>query len=128
VTDRAAGTARVEGARELRRALKQAGEDLEDLKDANQAAAKIVLAEADRGVPRKSGALARSGRTNRAAGKANVLYGNARVPYAPPIHWGWAAHGIEPNPWVSRAALASQPEWLGEYSKAVQRVLDKIPS
>lgn len=126
MTDRAAGTVRVEGARELRRALKQAGEDLDDLKDANQAAGKIVLEEAEPRTPRRTGRLATTGRVNRAAGKANVSYGNAKVPYAGPIHWGWPARHIAAQPWVLEAAEASQPKWVQAYSDAVQKVLDKV--
>lgn len=126
MTDRAAGAVRVEGARELRRALKAAGDDLGDLKDANQAAAKIVLGEAAPHTPRRSGALAATGRVNRAAGKANVIYGNAKVPYGPPIHWGWPARNIKAQPWVTEAADASQPQWLQAYNDAVQKVLDKV--
>jgi hypothetical protein len=126
VTDRAAGTVRVEGTRELRRALKQAGDDLDDLKDANQAAGKIVLEEAEPRTPRRTGRLAATGRVNRAAGKANVSYGSAKVPYAGPIHWGWPARHIAAQPWVLEAAEASQPKWVQAYSDAVQKVLDKV--
>jgi hypothetical protein len=124
VTDE--GTIRVEGARELRRALKAAGDDLADLKDANQAAAGIVLAEAGTRVPRRSGDLARTGRVNRAAAKANVLYGSAQIPYAAPIHWGWPARNIKAQPWVTDAATASQPAWLQAYADAVQQVVKKL--
>lgn len=119
------GSIRVEGLRELRRGLKVAGDDLEDLKDANQEASWIVLRAADRIVPRRSGELALTGRTNRAAAKANVLYGSAKVPYAGPTHWGWPARNIKAQPWVTEAAEQSRPEWLQAYTDAVQGVIDK---
>lgn len=116
----------VDGLRQLVRTLKAAEEDLDDLKAANQRASSIVLDAARPTTPRRTGALAASGRVNKATGKANVLFGNARVPYAPPIHWGFPARHIAANPWVMAAAQQSQSSWLAAYEADLQRVLDSV--
>jgi hypothetical protein len=85
---------KVVGLGALIRSLKQAERDMEDLKDANAEAARIVLDEARRRAPRRSGRLAASGRTNRAAKKASVMFGRASVPYAGVIEYGWPAHHL----------------------------------
>lgn len=117
---------RVDGLPRLRRALKELGDDLGDLKDANAKAAQIVAAEASQRAPHRSGALAGSGRGNRAAGRATVTFGGARVPYAAPIHYGWAEHGITAHPFVFDAAQATEPEWLDAYSDDIDAQLAKV--
>ena len=117
---------RVEGLGALVRELKRAGESIDDLKEANQAAGRIVLDAAEARVPRRTGRLAASGRVNRAAKKAEVRFGSARVPYAAPIHWGWAKRHIKPHPFVTDAAEATQPAWLAEYERELQKVLNKV--
>jgi len=116
----------VEGLAALIKALRQAEAGLDDLKNANQAAGTIVLGEARPAAPTRSGRLAASGRANRAAGRANVLFGSARVPYANPIHWGWPARGIAADPFVTTAAAATEDRWLGAYERDVQSILDAV--
>lgn len=117
---------RVEGLGRLRRDLRRLGGDVDDLKDANAAAARLVAAEAARRAPRVSGKLAGTLRGNRAAGKATVAAGRASVPYAGPIHWGWAARGIEANPFVVDAAQATESTWLPLYDANLQDLTDRI--
>lgn len=117
---------RVEGARELRRTLTRAGGDLEDLKDANARASQMVAQWAAVTAPRRTGALGGSVRPNRAAGRASIAAGNAGVPYAGPIHWGWPARRIGAQPWIAEAAAATQPSWLPVYEDDIQNVLDKV--
>jgi hypothetical protein len=112
---------RIVGARELTAAMRAAGEDLNDIKAANIEAASIVLAAAD--PPRRSGRLAASGRAGRARARARVTYS---VPYAQPIHWGWPRRGIAANPWLSRAAQATEPTWTATYLDAVNQIIDRV--
>jgi hypothetical protein len=117
---------RVVGAAQLRRALKRAGADLADMKAANEAVARTVAhAAADR-APRRSGRLASSIRGNRAVSTAVVRAGSARVPYAGPIHWGWHRRNIKANPWISKAAQATEPVWVAEYKSAVDQIIHRI--
>ena len=120
------GTIRVEGARQLRRTLKRAGDNLDDLKDAHAAAGAIVVGAARVSGPRRSGALVGTLRASRAAASATIRAGSASVPYAGVIHWGWTGHHIRAQPWVSAAAQATEPAWTAAYASAVDRVLATV--
>lgn len=120
-------TVRADGLRQLQRDLRELGDDLSDLKDANARVAELVSAEASRRAPKgPTGRLAASVRGNRAAGRATVQAGRASVPYAGPIHYGWPAHGIAAQPFVTDAAQALESEWTAEYLDAVEAELDKL--
>jgi hypothetical protein len=116
---------KVDGLPRLRRALREAGESMADLKQANAATAALVASTAAARAPRRSGRLAASVRGNRAAGKASVLAGGAAVPYAGPIHWGWPARGIAAQPFASEAATSTESSWLPLYAAELQRIADK---
>ena len=111
----------VRGARDLTRAMCDAGVDLKDLNQANQRVAEIVLSAAN--PPRRTGRLASSGRAGRARSRARVTYS---APYAAPIHWGWPRRHIEANPWLSRAAQVSEPVWQAAYLAAVNQIVDQV--
>lgn len=120
-------TVRVDGLRRLGRDLRKIGpQALENLKRANAAAASTVAAAASARAPRRSGALAGSLRGNAAAGRATVSAGGARLPYAGPIHYGWPAHKIEPQPFIIDAAQATEPVWLPMYAADVDKALDVV--
>jgi hypothetical protein len=117
---------RVQGLPKLRRELKAFQGDVEDLKAANAAVSSLVASAASARAPRRSGALAASVRGNRAAGRASVMAGGARTPYAGPIHYGWPARGIEGNAFVVDAAQATEGTWLPKYVQDVQKAADKV--
>ena len=120
-------TFRVEGLAKLQRELKQAGEDTQDLKTAGKTAARIVMAEAKRTAPVRTGALKRSIRTSVTKKNVGILGGKAVVvPYAQPIHWGWPKRGIRENPWISRAARVTQPQWLPGYIEEINKATAKV--
>jgi hypothetical protein len=114
---------RVENGRELRAALKRAGIELQDLKDANTAVAEVVVAGSRQRAPRRTGRLAAGERAARAVARASVL---DSVPYAAPIHWGWRARGIAAQPWVSEYAQESEPLWLGIITKALDELVEQV--
>lgn len=117
---------KVEGARELRRQLRDAGDDLEDLKAANAQAAKIAAAAGASRAPVRSGALERSVRSSGTKTAGIVRAGRKSVPYANPIHWGWFKRHIKPHPFLSYGAQESQPQWIKVYELSLDRILDKI--
>lgn len=119
-------TIRVRGLGRLRRDLRKLGDDLGDLKDANAGAAALVATEAARRAPKRTGRLAASVRGNRAAGKATVAAGGARLAYAGPIHYGWPAHRITAAPFVTDAATATEPLWLPLYGAALDQLVDRV--
>lgn len=115
----------IAGLPRLRKALREAGESLDDLKDSNAAVASLVAGVAAARAPRRTGRLAASVRGNRAVGRAQVIAGGAALPYAGPIHWGWPARGIEAQPFASSAAVDTEPTWLSIYAAELQRIADK---
>jgi hypothetical protein len=119
-------TFQVAGLAELARTMKRAGVDITELKEANTRAAQIV---ADRGstlAPKRTGRLAGNIRPAKQVAKARIMAGSASVPYAGPIHWGWASRNIEANPFLSNAAVETQDEWLAAYLDDIQNALDKV--
>ena len=117
-------TVKVEGAARLRRTMRQAGLDLEDLKAAHARAVKI--AEGAVQAPRRSGRLAGTVRSAGTKTAGILRAGRASVPYAGPIHWGWKARGITAQPFLSDAAQRSEPRWLPVYTEAVDAALDQV--
>jgi len=116
----------VEGARELRRTLKAAGDDLKDLQATNAEVARLVAARAMSDAPRVSGRLAGSVRGNSAKANASVKAGGASVPYAGPIHWGWPKRNISPRPFVVDAAHATEPTWTDYYLRQIDQILSRV--
>lgn len=112
------------GARELRRTMKSAGDNLGRLKAAHDQAAATVVGRQQ--APRRTGALAATVRGSGTNTAAVVRAGYARVPYAAPIHWGWAGHNIEPQPWISTAAQDTEGVWFPIYQRAVQVIVDQV--
>lgn len=116
----------IEGARELRRQLRKASGDLGDLRNLHAEVGRIVEPVAKGKVPVRSGALRASLRSSGTTTAAIVRAGYARVPYARPIHWGWPARNIRPNPFAWDAIKATQPRWMLAYKRAVDGVLSRI--
>lgn len=116
----------VPGLRRLGRDLRRLGEDTADLKEASKAASELVARHAARRVRSRTGRLAATARGSRAAGRATVVFGGARVPYAAVHHYGWAARGIAPNEYAWTAAVDTRPEWLALYQSGVEEALSKL--
>lgn len=132
----------IEGLTKLRSEMRQLGIDSEDLKEAGKKAGKIVLREARRRAPVRTGALKNSLRVSATKRAVGMLGGKATVPYAAPIHWGWPAgsftyahrwtfrgnpsKGIAGNDFLSRAAWSTEMEWLPMYLKAVDEAIEKV--
>lgn len=117
----------VEGGRQLRRTLKEAGDDLGDLRDVHRRAAGIAAERVKARAPEVSGRLKA---TIRAAGTKTAgivrVGNNTRVRYAGPIHWGWYRRHIQPNPFASTGAQESEPVWLPLYVAYVDETLNHI--
>jgi hypothetical protein len=98
---------RVEGLRDLNRALRQFGDERlpKQVKAAARDAADIVAREASRRVPHRSGRLAASIRAGGQARGAVVRAGGARVPYAGWIEFG-GTHRVRGRGRASRPYVA----------------------
>lgn len=81
----------IEGLKEFKRALAKLGDvAVQDGKDMNAEAAQIVERRAEQVVPRRTGRLQQSIRSTGTKRDGIVRAGRASVPYAGPIHYGWA--------------------------------------
>ena len=114
---------KIEGAKQLQRALRQVDGGTASLKDAHLAGAKIVEREAVRLAPRRSGVLAGSLRSSGQARQGVVRAGRASVPYAGVIHFGWAKRNIAPQPYLYDAVDSRRQEVLDAYGKQVNEVI-----
>jgi hypothetical protein len=115
----------VEGADELRRALKEAGDQSKDLNKANKAAGEVVVVEARTIVPVLSGALSRSIKASAGKTKASVKAGGS-LAYGAVIHFGWPAHGIEPQPFLYDALDARRGEVVKVYEERMAEIVARI--
>lgn len=117
----------VVGLKELVKDLKDAEPELlEEIKAANKEAADAVADGARFTVPRKTGKLRDSIRASGTARAGIVRAGKAKVPYAGPIHFGWPAHNIKPQPFFYEALDKRIGEVLEAYETRIKRVLDAI--
>lgn len=116
----------VRGARELRRTMRKAGADMQDLKDVHREAGAIVDNRAGGNAPRRTGRLVSSERVGATQTASIIRAGYKRTPYAGPIHWGWPARHITAQPWITEAAQATEPLWIARFERGIERILDKI--
>lgn len=121
-------TIEVKGARELRAAIRRAesSELVAELKTANLEAADVVAYEAQTIVPVRTGRTLESIRASGTQAAGIVRAGRSSLPGVGPLHFGWAAHNIEPNPFLYRAADARVDEVVDKYQEAVDRIADRI--
>lgn len=124
------GTARtgveVEGARELRRAMARMDASLDDLKATHRQVAELVEARAEDIAPVLTGTLRDSTRVSVRKTGASVLAGRSRIPYAGVIHFGWPAHGIEPQPFLYDALDDRREAVADAYSERVAALVRRL--
>jgi hypothetical protein len=115
----------VTGGRELRRRLRTIEGGLDRLKDAHREVARTVLSGARPSAPVRTGRLAGSGRASGTNTMSIIRYGGARIPYGGPIHYGWPARHIAPQPWLLNEAQRSEPLWLARYNEHVRQLVEE---
>lgn len=116
----------IEGGKQFRAAATAAGKDaVDDLKAANKSAAEVVKTAALPIVPVMTGALKNSVRTSGTKTAGVVRAASARIPWGPPIHWGWAARNIAPRPFLYEALDSRRDEVMATYVKQVDEVIRK---
>lgn len=116
--------AQVLGLRETVRSLERMGVSTEDLKGAFGRISDNVIRKAEARVPRgETGALAASIRPAKAKNKAVVRAGGAKVRYAGPIHWGWDAHNIRPQPFLAGPADDYAPDALAQITAELSALI-----
>ena len=123
------GKQEIEGLRQLQRALNKLDDDTKmAMKPTHQAAAEIVATDAARKAPRRSGRLSRSVKASavKTGGRVRVGYGGgAPSLYAGPIHFGWPARRIRPQPFVYDALDPNRPAVLRLYEERMTELVKR---
>lgn len=117
---------RVEGVSRLVRTMRAAEVDVDELKEVTAAAGVLAAASIRPLVPVLTGRLVGSLRPNRAARKSTVAVGRASLPYGPPVHWGWPAHGIEPHEFGPEGLKRAEPAITRLYLEGIEQILDRV--
>jgi hypothetical protein len=115
----------IEGVDETARSLDTIADKLDGPVGAWGAVEAVVLSRAQALAPKRSGRLAASGRKSGTPAQAAVSFGGAQVPYANPIHWGWPAHRIKAQPFLSRAVDQTEPAWRGLYESRMATMIER---
>lgn len=115
----------VDGARELRRALRQVEDGVSDLKTVHASTARIVEQRAEQLTPVRSGLLRSTVRSTGQASGGVIRAGYARVPYAGPIHFGWRARNIRPQPFLYDALDERRTQVFDAYRKQVDALIER---
>jgi hypothetical protein len=118
---------RVEGLGKVIRRIKAIEPDLVDeLKAANRTIADDVTVTARTLAPKRSGRLAGSVRPGATARTGIVRAGSRSVPWAGPIHFGWARRNIEPDPFLYDALDERRDEVEERYLAAINTIADRM--
>jgi phage gpG-like protein len=122
----ATATVILEGTNNLARTLRIAGRKMADMEDENRNTASVIMRDALGRVPRKSGALAGSIRPEATKGEAITYAGSYSVPYAGPINYGWPAHNISAQPFLTTALTDTEPVWLRDYERSIKEACNLV--
>jgi len=114
------------GLREFQRALRQIDPDLrKELREVQKEAAQIVAVTAAARAPRRTGRLAGSIRATATQKAGSVRAGGARLPYAGPIHFGWRARNIRPQPFIYDALDARREQVVRKFESGIESLFRK---
>lgn len=116
---------KTEGLRAASRALSKAGDYAEDQRQLMYSIGLIVVHEAKRIAPVRSGLLRDSIRAGKGKTKAVVRAGFRRVPYAPVVHYGWPDRNIPAQPYMDQALATTRNEVMARYDQGMQALLFK---
>ena len=109
--------ASVTGADRLASTMRSAGRQIGNLSDANRKAAEVIAQASRAPAPKLTGALASA---TRGIGARTTVGVQNPLPYFGPIHYGWPAHNIEPQPFVDEGMAISERQWMELYEKATE--------
>jgi hypothetical protein len=112
----------LEGDETLRRTLGAAEDDLRDMDQSENG--RIVEQRAQANAPKRSGTL-RGSIYVRDMGKGAVAVKSDLI-YAPVIHYGWAAHNISPQPFLTTALADSTQLVEANSQRQANRALSKV--
>ncbi|RZU61448.1 hypothetical protein [Zhihengliuella halotolerans] len=114
--------------RQLRRALKEAGEGLDDLRDLNKEAGSIVaraLPDNTPVGPDEGGHLFNTIRLSATPVRARISAGDKSKPYAGVLHWGSPHTSQRSQPWMHTTAKVLEPKWTAVYWDRLEQIIAK---
>lgn len=113
------------GEKELIRSLRKVDKRLpKEVAVIHKKVAEPVARDAAGRVNSKSGRLAGDVRALGSQKAGRVAAGRASVPYAGVNHYGWPAHNIEGNPFLTDAIAANQESSLNLYSDLLEAFME----
>jgi hypothetical protein len=95
------------------------------MKDTHRKAGEIIVKAATPFTPVDSGALSASLKSAPTQRQGRVRLGSAAVPYAGPIHFGWPARNIRPNPFIYQVLDSRRDEVLKLYERRIDEIITK---
>jgi HK97 gp10 family phage protein len=117
----------VDGADRLAATLEAAGDDLADLEDAGTEAGRLLVGEARRRAPKRSGALAATVTVTQVTGQSvRVSAGSGRVVYAGVQENGWRARNIRARRFMRGALTDQQGAIVEAYRDEVDDIVDTV--
>ena len=117
----------VEGAPQLRKAFKKLGGRSRDLSAIHGDIAEDVADKAESLAPHVSGGLRDSIKGTKSASRARVQAGGRGMePYAGPIHFGWRARNIEPQPFLYDALDDRRGAIAKRYADGIGDLVEKF--
>jgi HK97 gp10 family phage protein len=121
------GRLQIEGLREMQRDLKKLNTACrEDMKETHRAAGDIVAVAAKPLAPVLTGRLSATIVSSPTKYQGRVRIGKgASVPYAGPIHFGWPARRIAPQPFVYEALDGRRDEVKHTYEKKISQLITR---
>jgi hypothetical protein len=126
LSDETQGSVRVEGLNKVRRDLKKLASDVDygdQFLAVNKTLADAVAGDSKNYVPVLTGSLSGSIRSAASAKSGRVKAGHKAVPYAGPIHFGWPARFIKPQPFVYDAIDKRRTEIKDRYEKLIEKLI-----
>ena len=120
------GQLEIDGLRQVQKAMRSFSDDSRnDMKETHRRAGQIVVDGAARYVPVRSGALLASLKSAPTQRQGRVRVGSAAVPYAGPIHFGWPARQIKPNPFIYEVLDDRRQEVYAIYAQRISELIYK---
>lgn len=110
------------GADDLVAALSGIAAGLDDLHEASNETARIVVATARRMVPHRTGRLMMSIRGTGTGSTATIA---TNVPYALPVHFGVPGHNQKAQPFLLGALMREQPRIVDAYAANVAGLIEQ---
>jgi hypothetical protein len=120
------GKIEIDGLRQVQKALRNVSqESRDDMKETHRQAGQIIVDAATPLVPVESGALLASIKSAPLQRQGRVRLGSASLPYAGPIHFGWPARGIAPNPFIYEVLDGRRAEVSRLYEQRIDEIIKK---